>query len=218
MTKRIQSILYILLSIVFLLTACSTTTVSDNTAYGVFAPETEMIITSSKTQVSKFVTKNKDFVTSYNMDECYNITPDFIADNFDFAIFKYNQCAESFIMYDKDIYSIGTCFGGFGITSMALADLNMDNQYELYYTFSWGSGLHRSQIGYFDPVDKEITIFDDSFPISDLMLTVNKSGDLCVNTAVIDADSFVNFSIKAQDLIGTIIFDEDKITLNIDEH
>lgn len=203
-----------LLSVAFLLLACSTTTVSDNMAYDILAAETEMIITSSKAQVSKL--KNKNFITSYDMDECYNITPDFIADNSDLAIFKYDQSAESFIMYDNDIYSVGTCFGGFGITSMALADLNMDGQYELYYTFSWGSGLYRSQIGYFDPVDEEVTIFDYSFPLSDMMLTVNESGDLCVNSAVVDADSFVNFSIKAQDLIGTIVFDGDRIMLDID--
>lgn len=63
-------------------------------------------------------------------------------------------------MYNGEVYSIGECFGGFGLTSLALADLNKDDVYELYYTFSCGSGLHRSQVGYFEPISKEIHIFE----------------------------------------------------------
>ncbi len=89
----------------------------------------------------------------------------------------------------------------------------MDNQYELYYTFSWGSGIPRSQIGYFDPVNKKVTIFDFDISISETMLTINESGDLCVKNAIIEADSFVDFTIKAQDLIGTIVFEKNEIML-----
>ena len=174
-----------------------------------------MTITSSKIQISEFVTR-KDFTTSYDTDECYNITPDFVADNSDFAVFKYDKSTSSYILYDVVVYGIGTCFGGYGITSMALADLNADGQYELYYTFSWGSGMHRSQIGYFDPANKEVTIFDNSFFNSDMMLTVNDSGDLCVNRADLDIDSFVDFTIKAQELMGTLTLDKNEIVLNID--
>ncbi|MDE6530608.1 MAG: hypothetical protein K2K96_07520 [Lachnospiraceae bacterium] len=216
-----KSILYLLFLIVFILSACSTTADSDNAELSVLAPETEMTITSNKNQVFKFVLNN-DKDEFYNIGEWYNITPDFISDNSEYAVFKDVTFAESFIMYNGEVYSIGTCFGGFGITSMALADINMDGQYELYYTFSWGSGLHRSQIGYFDPVSREVTIFDYayaggpfSFLSSEMILTVNASGDLCVNSAIIDLDSFVDFSIKAQELIGTIVLDEDEITLKL---
>lgn len=214
--KRTQSILYLLLPITFLLSACSAGAVSDNTASDILAPQAEMTIASSKTQVSGFAARNKTDALLYDTDECYNITPDFIADNSEFAIFKYDRSTESFIMYDGDVYSIGTCFGGYGITSMALADMNTDGQYELYYTFSWGSGIHRSQIGYFDPISKEVTVFDYSFYNADMMLTLNDAGDLCVNSAVLEIDSFVDFSIKAQDLIGTIVFDGERIMLNVD--
>lgn len=194
---------------------CSINTISENAALGTLAAESEMVITSSDIQVSDFLTKNSNFRTSYDTDKCYNITPDFIADNSDFMIFKYRESTESFIMYQGEVYSIGTCFGGCGITSMALADLNKDGQYELYYTFSWGSGLHRSQIGYFDPANKEVTIFDYSLLSSDMMLTTNESGELCVNSATLTDDSFVDFSIKAQELTGTIELEENSITLNL---
>ena len=52
------------------------------------------------------------------------------------------------------------------------------------------------------------------------MLTVNESGDLCVNIAVIDEksyQSFVDFSLKAQELTGTVVLKEDTITLQLAE-
>lgn len=74
-----------------------------------------------------------------------------------------------------------------------------------------GSGIHRSQIGYFDPVDKEVTVLDDSFLFSDIMLTVNKSGDLCVNGTFFDSYSNVNFTLEAQSILGTIAHERGKI-------
>ena len=108
------------------------------------------------------------------------------------------------------------------MTSMALADLNQDGEYELYYTFSFGSGVHALSIGYFDPVKKEVTILDCPLQLHlhELILTVNESGDLCVNIAVIDEksyQSFVDFSLKAQELIGAVVFEENTITLQLAE-
>lgn len=214
--KKVQSIIYLTLCITIGLSACSISPISEKTALDPLAPESELTIISSDTQVSDFLKKMQGFTTYYETDECYNITPDFVADNSDYSIFKYNNSTESFILYDGEIYSIGTCFGGFGITSMALADLDKDETYELYYTFSWGSGLHRSHVGYFEPINKEIHVFeDDALLNSDMILTVNNSGDLCVNSATLDMDDFVNFTIRAQDFIGTLDFDGNQVVLNI---
>ena len=184
----------------------------------VIAPESELTIVPTKIRVPEF-TKCAGY-TEY--DDFYNITPDFIADNSDFEIFKSVSSTDSFIMYDGEVYSVGICFGGFGVTSMALADLNRDGAYELYYTFSFGSGVHALNIGYFDPVKKEVTVLDCPLQLHlhELMLTVNESGDLCVNIAVIDEksyQSFVDFSLKAQELTGTVVLKEDTITLQLAE-
>ncbi len=211
MKKWKKKIISLLLPMIFIFTACSDTADLGDEPLVIIAAETEITITPSMTQVSDFVSMNKNFTPVYPDDMCYNITPSFIADNSDFAIFKYNGCSESFLLYDNEIYSIGRCLGGFGVTSMALADLNRDQQYELYYTFSWGSGIHRSQIGYFDPADKEITVLDDFFLFSDIMLTVNKSGDLCVNGTFFDSYSNVNFTLEAQSILGTIAHERGKI-------
>ena len=194
------------------LAACSGVSGPENRA--AIGPESELSISPSKAGVSAFE-EIAGFIA--DGDECYNITPDFVADHSDFQIFKYRNFTNSFILYDSKHYSIGACIGGYGITSMALADLNRDSQYELYYTFSWGSGIPRAQIGYFDPASKEVTVFDYSCFFHELMLTVNEAGDLWVNTAKLDLDSPVDFSIESQELIGAIVFDAGKITLDIDQ-
>lgn len=210
-----KRIIFLSFCTLLILSACSGNSAPEKAALDTLAMESEMTITSSNTQVSDFVAKNIDFKSDYETDECYNITPAFIADNSEYEIFKYSNSTQSFVMYDGEVYSIGRCFGGYGITSMALADLNKDGEYELYYTFSFGSGMHRSQVGYFDPISKEEYIFEYSLPNSDMMLTVNKSGDLCVNSASLVLNDFVNFTIEAQDFMGTVNFKEGRIELNI---
>ena len=60
-------------------------------------------------------------------------------------VFKDNDF-ETYIIRDKKVTPIGTGFGGYGVASIFTADLNKDGRLELVYTYSWGSGLHRSHI------------------------------------------------------------------------
>lgn len=216
LNHKLSGGLCLLLCILLILSACSPSPASGDTFSGAIAPESEMTVKPSETGVPGFLAKSGGLSTAYAGDGCYNITPDFIAGHSEFEIFKFDKSTDSFIRYGDEIFSIGTCFGGYGITSMALADLNRDGQYELYYTFSWGSGLHRSQIGYFDPVSKEVTVFDDFLQDHDIMLTADGSGELCVNSASLDLNSFVDFSVRAQEPLGSIALEEDRITLHID--
>ncbi|MBD5471289.1 MAG: hypothetical protein HDR19_09390 [Lachnospiraceae bacterium] len=213
--KKAQRIIILSFCTSLILSACSINTTSEKAALDTLAVESEMTVIPSNTQVSDFIAKNKDFMTYYETDECYNITPVFVLENSEYEIFKYSESCQSFIMYDGEVYSIGSCFGGYGITSMALADLDKNGEYELYYTFSWGSGMPRSQVGYFEPISKETHIFEYSSFASEMILTVNGSGDLCVNSATFVGNDFVNFTIKAQDFKGTVNLVEDRIELNI---
>lgn len=215
--KRAPNTIYITYCIPFILTACATT--PQNKALDTYAPTSEITIVSTQTLVSKAEAKNKDYISSYDADVCYNITPDFITNNSEFSIFKYEKSCASFLMYDDNVYLLDDHMGGYGITSMALADLNKDAQYELYFTFSWGSGIHRSQIGYFDSSTKKVTIFDDSIFFSDTMLTMDTDGNLYVNSVTSDfyEQNFnVDFSVMAEDKIGSIVLKHNKITAEID--
>ena len=218
--KYILCIISLLICIALVLSVSIANAGPTQAALNPLAPESELTIKPSMKQVAAFEAQNKEFKSPYDTDNCYNITPDFIADNSDYTIFKYEECRESFVLYDGQIYRLGEYLGRSNIASMALADLNKDGQYELYYTFLWGSGVLRSQIGYFDPANKKVTVFDCSVFVSDLMLTVNEAGELCVNTVTpdyYDNESDVDFVIKAQDMIGTITLEKNKITAHIDQ-
>lgn len=179
------------------------------------AVTSEFHITKSDEKVSDFLALNQDFVAKQGTDQCYNITPDFVADNSSYTIFKYDGSFASFLMFDGEIYQLGEYFGGSGVDSMALADLNQDNQYELYFTFSWGSGMHRSLVGYFDPITKKIIVIDYMHLNKNMMLTKNENGELCVNEVSKKEGSFDGLTSKAGEVIGTIVFNNGKVELNI---
>ncbi len=81
-----------------------------------------------------------------------------------------NMC--TFVIKDKTVYPIGGCFGGWGVMSMAVADLDEDSSPELYYTHSWGSGIHRSQIGvFFKASDGWRTVDADFAYLGELVLS-----------------------------------------------
>lgn len=186
----------------------------------VIAP-VELKVTPSKDGAAEFLEKNEGYTSMYEEDTCYNITPDFIAKNSDFAIFKYDKSAASFVMYEGEVYMAGDYFGGDGIESMALADLNQDGQYELYYTFSFGSGIHRTMIAYFDPSTKKEESFDYASYHYGIILTANEDGELCVKIGTYDLDYskdwYVDYSMKAtEQQMGAIVWEEGTITLKID--
>ncbi|WP_139902197.1 hypothetical protein [Clostridium thermarum] len=93
-------------------------------------------------------------------------------------IFEYLGCQifkdreyESYVIRDKELTHIGMGFGGMGVTSVCSADLNKDGQLELVYTYSFGSGLHRSHVAalMFDETSKEI-VSDFVYTNKDLLL------------------------------------------------
>jgi hypothetical protein len=53
---------------------------------------------------------------------------------------------ESFLIKDERVQRLGIGFGGSGLMSMQVVDLDENNEPELIYTYSYGSGLHRSMI------------------------------------------------------------------------
>ncbi len=152
--------------------------------------------------------------TGYEGDACYNVTPAWIAEaTDDYAIFKYNRSCASYLSYDGAVYPLGMWFGGFGFTDAALADLDGDRRNELYFTCSYGSGMHWAQAGYFDPVSKEVKLFSFSYPLdgvegcSELALRVQEDG-IGVYAAQIACSKgetqFVELSLAPQEELGSI--------------
>ena len=61
----------------------------------------------------------------------------------------------AFAIKDRKAIPIGQDFGGQGVNSICAAELN--GKPHLVFSYSWGSGIHRSQVGALDPFAKEPT-------------------------------------------------------------
>lgn len=148
----------------------------------------------------------------------YNVTPSEITEKYGMTIYKYNKSCASVLFYDGEYYTLGTFFGGFGADSFAIADLNGDDCEELYFTFSWGSGIHRSQIGCFDTAEKQILEYGFSNYFSEMVLTA-EDNRLLVYDADLDYEniSFVDMNLIPTEKIGELVFDGKEVLLQIDE-
>ena len=131
--------------------------------------------------------------TSYEKSgRCYRISPQTVSDQYGFHLFKFDSSCAGYLLYEDVVYPLGEWFGGYGLTSFAVADLNRDGKSELYFTCSWGSGLHRSQAGYFDSANRQMILFDFSDIDHDSVLAVDENGTLSVYRAAdCDVASFV---------------------------
>lgn len=164
--------------------------------------------------VTEFEKQLGDFQTGYEADTCYNVTPyAFLKD--EFQIFKYDSSCETFLLYDGEIYKLGGGFGGYGVTSFAISDIDTDGNEELYFTFSWGSGIHRSQVGYFDFGEKTTTIFEYASFNAEIMIGVDNKNKVGIYSSYFPCEitSFVRIDLRSETKISDIVFVSDEIRL-----
>lgn len=180
------------------------------------------------------------------MGRYYNVVPEDISNDYGFSIFKIESSGCSVLIYDNERYLLGEWVGGFGVTSFAIADLNEDGEFELYFTYSWGSGIHRSQVGYFDTASRETVIFDYSSPYSDddkeismeglakedvskitfsnfrgeSLIEVDSNNVLCIYNADWETDcnikSEVDIEMSAGEKLASIVADNGEIILVVE--
>ena len=182
-----------------------------------FEGEIPLTFSVSGTQngVTEFLALLGETASGYDTDTCYNITPDsFLADPV-YSVFKFDTSCASFLLYENKIYPMGEWFGGFGVTGMALADLNGDRLQELYFTYSFGSGLHRSHAACFDPVVKQVIPIGSAHLDRDMIVAANEKGGLSLYDAGFPAmDSFVRYEMKTTGRLADIVYDGGRICLN----
>ena len=63
-----------------------------------------------------------------------------------FQVNEGNHMFDTYLIKNRETVPLGTGSGGWGLTSMCVADLDQDGNPELAYTYSWGSGFHRSHV------------------------------------------------------------------------
>ncbi len=93
---------------------------------------------------------------------------------------------ETFVVKEGKATLIGRGFGGFGVTSVVPYDVNRDGTTDLVYAFSFGSGLHRSVLGWLDMATRTEQPVEESppsrgFRMDDLILRV-EAGQVVVYT------------------------------------
>ena len=97
----------------------------------------------------------KDVKTGYEDAILYNVTPDALMGICN--VYKYDKSCQTFLEYNGNIYPIGFSFGGYGVTQFAY--YNTPEKTLLYYIFSYGSGIHRTNVWAFDLVEcKEMNV------------------------------------------------------------
>lgn len=148
----------------------------------------------------------------------YNVVPEDISNDYGINIFKSDMTCYSALVYDNEKYRLGDFFGGFGVTSFAIADLNADGEFELYFTCSWGSGLGHGEVGYFDTASREIIIFVFDY-FDELLLEVDGNNVLCVYNVDEDTSnfkSFVDIEMSAGKKIASIVFDNGELSFVVE--
>ncbi len=173
-------------------------------------------LTQSTDGVEEFMELFREKYGNDGQGNCYNVTPQEITDKYGMRIFKFDYDCDGFLLYENEIYHIGESFGGWGLISFAVADIDHNGSNELYFTFSFGSGRHRSNIAYFDTQSKEIAEFDYVYWDHDMVLS-NKNGMLSICQSLCHAEEeFAVFT--AGEEIGRIEFIDGEIQLALIEN
>lgn len=141
-----------------------------NTAKGPYAilPMEQVHGKVDTEMIDRFLTDNDDYdfygelKINYPtiLSELVNVTPKALKDKCSIYRFLFGKgggglAGEAFLVYDGAVYPLGTGFGGWGVTEFAY--INQDGQDQLYFIYSWGSGMHHTHIGAFDFNSKELT-------------------------------------------------------------
>lgn len=176
-----------------------------------------LVIRGDTQGVDDFLTAQGPFESGYADDTPYNITPATIREASDYRIFKYDASSASFLLHGDAAHPLEPWLGGFGVTSMALADLNGDGQQEFYYTYSWGSGMHRSQIGYFDPATGQLETLAYELQQEEMMVVASPDGELTIWRAKLAPDSrFVDYTLTATELLGRLVYVDGTVELQVE--
>ena len=93
-----------------------------------------------------------------NKYDYLNVTPERVKRETDYRIFKNTVDFASYIVVDGNVYEICHYLGGFGFSDAFLCDFDNNGVLDLIGCCSWGSGVSRSEVFYFDMNDKSSSV------------------------------------------------------------
>lgn len=168
----------------------------------VFANVSTSAIKGYEDGVEDFLNLSREKSISFEskeLENCYNITPDFVKENSEYKIFKFKDTAETYIVYENEIYKIGNNKRDRGTTSFALADINQDEKLELFYTYIWKvSEVSRTNVSYFDPLEKKEVGINKNYVENNAVL-IKKNEELSIyNGTMSNEENYVDLTINAR--------------------
>ncbi len=162
--------------------------------------------TNNVEEFLKIAKDQKISLEGETQEKIFNITPRFVIENSDYEIFKDGVSAESYLLYDDNIYKIGEGKSGLGILSFALADMNKDEKHELYYTYQWRTGIDRSNVAMFDPSEKVQKGFDMVYYKDKNVILITKIGVLYLCDATFSKhEDVTNFKLNAGNVLSKVV-------------
>jgi len=91
------------------------------------------------------------------------------------------------------MYELGIGFGGYGVVDMLLYDYTGDGVADLLYSYSWGSGIHRSCAAYFDFTVAASVPLDYTAGKEEMMFVENENGGVSLYEAAFSSESDTNY-------------------------
>ncbi|MBO4971450.1 MAG: hypothetical protein J6D45_01410 [Clostridia bacterium] len=159
----------IMITLMMILALCSCNSESNNKDNFDSTEKTYMTTPCSKEDVDAFCDiigelQGEGLLSGLVLDKgkCFNVTPQEVALETNYKIFKFSDSCASFVMIDNEVYTLCEWFGGYGFVNAVPCDFDNDGNKDLLVASSWGSGLHRSIISIFNSVTKESTVIYDT--------------------------------------------------------
>ncbi len=93
--------------------------------------------------------------------EYFNVLPKELSELYGFELYECSGVSDNYIFYDGEIYELEKGFWSISDpNSMALADIDGNGAPELYYIWSWGSGMSHTYVAYFDFLTQKSTTIE----------------------------------------------------------
>jgi len=110
------------------------------------------------------------------------------------------------VLGDGPVLRLGEAFGGQGVSSLALSDLDGDGQSELYFSYSFGSGIHQSHLAVYAPAYNDLGTYKaQAYYLGDLSLFSDEPGQVGVRAVEADPETL---TLKYLETLGTLSLEQ----------
>ncbi len=144
-----------------------------------------------------------------------DVTPEVVSAAMDCRIVKDPEDCDTFLVDGTEISLLACGPGGYGFTSAVPFDYGFNEVPDLLYTYSWGSGMHRSHLVLFDRTareEQELYVYypDDVLGGSDLLVELEPDGSgypAIVYTAdvTVNGDDYTDLSFTKRTRAGVVV-------------